>query len=194
MMVLQSLPILAQSYTRQLTQRFILWLFIISITMFFAALTSAYLVKQSELDSIQIALPAAFGLSTLIILLSSGSMQLAYFFACKNKISLVQGALAATFLLGVVFLMVQYAAWQALIGAHVYLVGHPSGSFIYVMSGAHGVHIISSLLFVATVLVQAFRYKVHSENMNSITMCLTYWHFLGGIWLYLHIFFLIMNN
>ena len=173
---------------------FILWLFIVSIAMFFAALTSAYIVKQSELDRLHIVLPSLFGVSTVVILASSLAFQAAYIMAKRNSIRFLIWSLGLAMGLGLGFLILQYLAWGELVRENIYLVGHPSGSFIYVLSGAHAIHVVSGVVFISVVWVQACGYKVHSENMRNIRMCLTYWHFLGGLWLYLYIFLILMNK
>ena len=64
-------------------------------------------------------------------------------------------------------------------------------SFVYILTGLHGLHLFGGMIFLLIVLVATYKYKVHSKNMNQITMCATYWHFLDGLWLYLFIFLLL---
>jgi uncharacterized membrane protein YhdT len=66
-------------------KKFALWLFIVSIVMLFAALTSAYIVKQADGNWLSFELPGAFLLSTGIIALSSFTMHLAYLAAKKRR-------------------------------------------------------------------------------------------------------------
>jgi len=65
---------------------------------------------------------------------------------------------------------------------------NPAGSFLYILTGVHGFHLITGLIFVAITLASSLKYKVHSKNLLRIQLCTTYWHFLGGLWLYLYIF------
>ena len=172
-------------------KKFLMWLFLISITMFFAALTSAYLVKRSQGDWIQFSVPSLFGYTTVVVAFSSLSMQLAYIYAKRNNLKLLKIMLVATLLLGLGFLVGQYAGWQQLIAEGIHFVGNPSGSFIYVLSGAHAIHLIGGLLYLLVLSTQALQYKVHSENMQPIEICATYWHFVGILWIYLYIFFIL---
>jgi cytochrome c oxidase subunit 3 len=55
----------------------------------------------------------------------------------------------------------------------------------------HALHLISGVIFLIIVLISTFRYKVHSQAMNTLEMATTYWHFLGGLWLYLFLFLLL---
>ena len=169
-------------------RKFIVWLFIVTIVMLFAALTSAYIVKQSEGNWFYFDLPGIFWITTAIIVLSSVTMQLAYRAAGSDEIGKLKSFLIITVLLGAGFLVGQYHSWKQLVDKDVYFVGNPSGSFLYVLTGLHAIHIISGLVFLLIVIVSAFRFKIHSKNKISIEMCTTYWHFLGGLWLYLFLF------
>jgi cytochrome c oxidase subunit 3 len=99
--------------------------------------------------------------------------------------------LLITSLLGLCFLVGQFFGWKQLVANSVYLVGNPSGSFLYILTGLHALHIISAIIFLWIVCTSAFRGKINSKNMASIEMCTTYWHFLGGLWLYLFVFLLL---
>ena len=80
--------------------------------MFFAALTSAYLVKRGQSDWIHFEIPILFGYTTAAIACSSLSMQLAYIYTKRNNIRLLQAMLIITLLLGTAFLYGQYVGWQ----------------------------------------------------------------------------------
>lgn len=172
-------------------KKFALWLFMVSVIMIFAALTSAYIVRQAEGNWLLFDLPQLFWINSGVILMSSFSMHWAYLAAKRDNLESVKIATAITTILGVAFLVGQYLAWGALVENSVYFVGNPSGSFVYVLSGLHGLHIVSGVIFLMVLLGSTMKYKVHSKNMNQIEMCATYWHFLGGLWLYLFIFLLL---
>ena len=80
-----------------------------------------------------------------------------------------------------------------LVNSGVYFVGHPDGSFIYVITGVHAFHLISGLIFIAIVLFKSLKLEVHSKNLNLIEMSTTYWHFLTGLWLYLYVTLYLYN-
>jgi len=172
-------------------KKFAMWLFIGSVGMLFAALTSAYIVRQAEGNWLFFELPGILTISTIVILLSSVTMQWAYWSAKKDSLEMVKYLVSATTILGLAFLVLQFYGWKALVANQVYLVGNPSGSFLYVITGLHGLHIISAIVFLLIVLISTFRFRVHSKNLLQIEMCTTYWHFLGGLWLYLFVFLLL---
>lgn len=166
-------------------KKFALWLFIVSITMMFAAMTSAYLVRKGEGNWLEFSIPSQFIFSTIIIVLSSLTMQMAYLSAKKDEFNRLKWLMSVTFALGVIFCVNQVKGWGQLVDQNVYFVGNPSGSFVYVFSGLHGAHLISGMVFLLIVFYQVMRENVHSRKLNLIQMCNTYWHFLGGLWLYL---------
>ena len=174
-------------------KKFAMWLLIASVAMLFAALTSAYLVRQAEGNWLYFELPPILYWTTGIILLSSVVLQMGYSYAKRGQNEKLKLMLAITAVLGVVFLVGQVRAWGDLVAHSVYFVGNPSGSFLYVLTGLHGLHIVSALIYVVIVLGSAHRLKINPENLAQMEMCITYWHFLGGLWLYLFIF-LILNQ
>ena len=172
-------------------KKFAMWLFMASVMMLFASLTSAYIVREAEGNWLYFELPELFYYTTFIIVISSVTMQWAYFAAKKDAIYQVKLLVSITSVLGLAFLLGQFLAWGELVRNSVYFVGNPSGSFLYVLTGLHGLHIVSAVIFLLIVLNSAIRLKIHSKNMAQMEMCTTYWHFLGGLWIYLFIFFLI---
>ena len=171
--------------------KFALWLIIISIIMMFAAFTSAYIVRKEEGNWLQFDLPDNLLINTGILVFSSLFMQLAYFAARKDNIKQLKVLLVVTFALGTAFLIGQWEAWGDLVNRKIFFGGsdaNPSGSFLYVLTGVHGFHLITGLIFVFIVLISSFQFKVHSKNLLRIELCTIYWHFLGGLWVYLYLF------
>jgi cytochrome c oxidase subunit III len=175
-------------------KKFALWLFIVSVIMLFGAWTSAYMVKRGEPGWSSFELPVQFWVNTAMIIISSVTMVWAQQSARRDNLEQTKLALGLTTLLGVAFLVGQWLAWEKMVDMNYYFAGsgsNSSSSFIYVLTGFHGLHIVSGIVFLLIVLVSAFRYNVHSKNMLRIEMCSTYWHFLGGLWLYLFVFLLL---
>jgi cytochrome c oxidase subunit 3 len=172
-------------------KKFALWLFIVSIVMLFAALTSAYIVKQSDGNWLSFELPGIFAINTVIIVFSSVTMHLAYLAAKKDTLARIKWILLLTVILGLLFLVGQYVSWSELVKNNVYFVSnYASGSFIYVFTGLHGAHLVSGIIFLLITFRSSLLAKIHSKNLVLIEMCMTYWHFLGGLWLYLYLFLL----
>ncbi|MFY0592702.1 cytochrome c oxidase subunit 3 [Roseivirga sp.] len=172
-------------------KKFAMWLFIVTVVMIFAAFTSAHIVRQADGDWLIYDIPQMLWYTSGIILASSVTMQWAYMAAKKDKLEQVKLALSLTMVLGIAFIYGQFQAWGQLVDAGVFFVGNPGGSFIYVFTGLHVLHLVSGILYLLYMLIAAFKYKVHSKNMLNMDMSTTFWHFLGGLWIYLFIFLLL---
>ncbi|GAB3218142.1 cytochrome c oxidase subunit 3 [Algoriphagus aestuariicola] len=172
-------------------KKFALWLFMVTVVMIFAGLTSAYIVRQSEGNWLDYDLPNIFWLTTAIAVASSLTLHWAYYSAKKDNFVNLRVGMILTVLLGVAFLVGQWYSWVAMVDRQVFFVGNPSGSFLYVFTGLHAAHLISGVIFLIIVLISTFRLKVHSRAMVTMEMATTYWHFLGGLWIYLFMFLLL---
>jgi len=176
--------------TRMHPHKFILYLFIVSILMIFASLTSAYIVRKGEGNWVNFQMPSIFYYSSVVILISSILMQWAVSNARANNIAMLRISMVLTAFFGTAFLVMQYLGWQDLQAMGIEFDGNVSGSFFYVLVGVHAFHLISGMVFLMIMLGAALSYKVHSKQMTKIEMCATYWHFLDALWFYLFVFLL----
>lgn len=172
-------------------KKFGMWLFLVTVFMIFAALSSAYIVRRAEGNWAFFEMPTLFWVNTVIILVSSVTLHWAYLSAKRDNLESVKIATIITAILGIAFMVGQYLAWKELITNRIYLVGNPSGSFVYMISGLHGAHVVGGVVYLLILLNSTQRGRVHSKSLNQIEMCATYWHFLGGLWLYLFLFLLL---
>jgi cytochrome c oxidase subunit III len=171
-------------------KKFILWLFMAASVITFASLTSAYLVKRAEGNWAEFEVPQIFWYGTAVIILSSITMQFAVFSAKKDNFNALKTAISITFVLGLVFLYLQVQGWKDLVAQNVYFVGNASGSFFYVFTLVHGVHILFALIILGVTFTAALQMRVHAKALRRIEICTTFWHFLGVVWIYLFAFLL----
>lgn len=167
-----------------------LWVACASITMLFAALTSAYMVRQAGGNWLEFPLPDIFFVNTAIIILSSVTLQAAYVSFKREREAWYKGLLLLSLVLGGTFVVMQYQGWQALYDMGVPLKLNPSGDFIYAISGIHLAHILGGLAAMAIGVIIAFTqpFKKTQARLLRFELTLTYWHFVGGLWLYLMLF------
>lgn len=170
---------------------FALWVGCAGIGMMFAAFTSAYIVRQGAGNWLEFVLPNSFYFSALIIVISSIILHIGYWGFRNSKTMIYRGSLISTFMLGLVFLALQYNGWINLYEMGVALNTNPSGSFVYVISGVHAAHILGglSILLVAVIHSLALPHKVTDQRVIRFKLTYTYWHFMGLLWLYLLLFF-----
>ena len=174
------------------SQRFGMYLAMAGIVMLFAALTSAYIVRRSAGNWLEFTLPAIFYWNTLVILTSSVTLHLSWTSFKRGLQSQYRIFLIATFVLGLLFLVMQYLGWQQMTAEGLYLQVNPSASFIYVISGVHAAHIIGGVgaLIVAMAHAIKLKFKVTSIRKHRFELVVIYWHFVDLLWLYLLVFFI----
>jgi cytochrome c oxidase subunit 3 len=168
--------------------KFIVWLFIVTIIMFFAAFTSAYLVRRAEGNWTEFEIPPIFYYSTAVLLLSSVFMHLGYKAAKIDNFNSLKLYISITFVAGMIFLVMQYMGWTILQKEGVFLKGNPAESFYYILTGLHGFHLVTGLVVLFFSFLEAFKMNIHAKNLIRIEVCATYWHFLDILWVYLLLF------
>lgn len=172
-------------------KKFIVWLFSISISMIFAALTSAFVVRRAEGNWLEFDLPVQLLWSTLAIVLSSGFMFYAQRSIKTDNMNGVKIGLILTTILGLVFSYLQYLSWTQLHLDGIYFTGptsNPGGSFIYVIIWTHLFHIVTGVVYLLLILISSLMNILSSSNSSSLQSCAVYWHFLGLLWIYLYLF------
>jgi cytochrome c oxidase subunit III len=180
------------------------------ILMLFVSFTSAYVVRQglptldprtNQLvrDWIPVKLPALLLVNTAVLLLSSVGMEMARrqskFAAVAATAKPVEGVpasaqgntpwLAMTIALGLLFLSGQWMAWKHLAANGFYVATTPSSSFVYLLTGAHAIHLMGGVL--ALLVAGVFALLRRSVTTRSIVVDVTgwYWHFMAALWVYI---------
>ncbi len=173
--------------------KFALWASMASITMMFAAFTSAYIVKQAAGNWLEFSMPMAFYISTLVIICSSITLQISFRSFKDGSESRYKIFLTLTFILGLLFVFLQYQGWTELYKIGVDLKGNVSGSFFYLLSGIHALHVLGGIAALIVAQLHAFTltYKITDVRINRFDLVLNYWHFVDFLWLYLFLFLLI---
>ena len=174
-------------------KKFSLWLLLLGILMLFSGLTSAYIVRKGDGNWFDFEIPSIFLYSTIIVLLSSLTMIWAYQAAKKDDIKGIKLGLSATIILGTAFMISQYMGWLVLSDQGLHFVNPKYGdkvsaSFLIAIAAIHLIHILAGIIYLIVMLINSFRYKIHKKNTLQISMCNTYWHFVGFLWVYLYMF------
>ncbi len=181
-------------------QKFALWLAMASMTMFFASLTSALLVKKGDFTVWEnFRLPSVFLYSTITVISMSIVLQYALYCYRHAKFSMFRPSMLVAFLLGCSFLALQFTGWQQLKAMGMTLTGNLSASFVYLITAMHGVHIIAGLILTLLFIFFAIRSRkdpiyelrdiINPKRQLNLEMLVSYWHFVDIVWVYLYIFF-----
>jgi cytochrome c oxidase subunit 3 len=169
-----------------------LWFSMISMTMMFAGLTSAYVISRKRTDWVSFDLPDAFFTSTALIVISSITFFLAKYFIKKDKRQLTTLMLVSTLLLGIGFIFFQFEGFSQLYESGYVFAGAQStvkSSFIYGITLAHIAHIAAGIIVVLVVLYNHLRSKYNSDNFLGLELGEIFWHFVDILWVYLFLFF-----
>jgi len=175
-----------------------IWVALAAISMMFAALTSAMVIRQGAArDWGHFELPGILYFNTLILLLSSFSLEMARLpFAQDPDLGREESRgngrrpaqvlywLYATMGLGLIFVFGQLAAWRELAAQGLFLATTPSSSFFYVLTAVHGVHLLGGITGLAYVLHRMSR-STGSRPRTALGVASVYWHFMDGLWVYL---------
>lgn len=166
-----------------------LWIGMAGITMFFAGLTSAFIVRKAEGNWQLFEFPDWFLYSTIVIVLSSVLLWVAKRQLKKEKPFSVYVLLAL--ILGLCFTYTQIQGWKELVEQGIYLTGegsNVSGSFLFVITFAHLVHLIGGLIALLVTTIKSRLGRYTKENHLGLELTSIYWHFLDFLWLYLFFF------
>lgn len=167
-----------------------LWVGLVSLVMMFTALTSAFIVRRSAGNWLEFSIPTIFYVNTLVIVGSSLTLHAAYVAFKREAATAYKSLLGVTFILGIVFVYLQYIGWQDLAASGVPLTINPSGDFIYAISGLHAVHVIGGIAILLVALIMAFiiPLKATPARKLRLELSITYWHFVDFLWIYLIVF------
>lgn len=170
-----------------------MWLALAAVTMMFTGLTSAYIVRASTSNDWRpIQMPRLLWLSTALIVLSSASFEVARRALKRREMAAYNRWLALTVMLGLGFLVTQLLAWRELVAAGVYISSNPHSSFFYLLTGAHGIHLLGGILALDYLLLRSWRGHAAADGAGgeerraaSAGAVALYWHFMGALWIYL---------
>ncbi len=171
--------------------KFLLWMALGGICMMFAGLTSAYIVRRNQSNWLEFSFPITFWYSTVVIILSSVTMQLSLKYFQAGEINKFKNLVSATTVLGILFMVLQLYSFNSLSHSGVKLLGqgsNPSASFLVVIIGIHMLHVFGGVIGLLIVFFKSFSNRIKNNNSAPLEIAATYWHFVGLLWIYLFIF------
>jgi cytochrome c oxidase subunit 3 len=169
-----------------------MWIAMVSMTMMFAGLTSAYVISSNREDWVSFDLPSAFQWSTFCIALSSLTFFLAKRAAKKGNTKMTTTMLLATLLLGVGFVYGQFQGFHSLQDMGLYFTGPKSAvssSMLLVIVFAHILHVAAGLVSLLTVTYRQIRGFYTVDDTLGLELGEIFWHFLDVLWIGLFFFF-----
>ncbi len=177
-----------------------LYFLIASLSMLFIGLTVAYFFSKDAWTWSQFRFPRVFLLSTVVIVASSFSIQRALTFYQNDASERLQKSLLVSLILSVSFVILQIIGWYDLYARGIYVSGKPDGSYLYLISGLHVLHVLVGLVILGYFYwktqkklkdtVASLLFFTTPKRERQLKMIVTYWHFVDILWVYLLLFFL----
>lgn len=174
--------------------------FLVGITVLFLTLTVAYLFSSPNWQWKQFAFPKLFLISAIVIAASSFSLHYAVNKFDVNQRKQHLRGLGITLALSLVFMLCQLLGWTELYQSGIYIAGKPDGSYLYLISGLHALHVALGVLLLIWMYfrvkklsadpAQSLIYFTDPQELHKLKMLALYWHFVDLLWIYLLIFFL----
>lgn len=165
------------------------WTYIMTDCVLFASLFAVYAVLHTNTfggPTGKDLFEAPYALAeTLILLTSSFTCGLAMLAARKRDKSTTLLWLGVTFVLGIVFLLLEINEFHNFV-----LDGNTwsrSGflSAFFTLVGTHGLHITVGLMWLVGMRYKIGRSGFTRANMRRLTMLSYFWHFLDAVWIFI---------
>ena len=169
-----------------------LWVAMISMVMFFAGLTSAFVISMERDDWVSFDLPSSLYTSTVLIILSSITIFFSQKLLKQDKLPMSFLLLIATFVLGLGFIWFQYDGFLELKSKGLYFTGKQSTvstSFIIGITFMHILHLIAGVIVLLVVIYNHYKKKYSSADTLGFELGAIFWHFVDVLWIYLFLFF-----
>jgi cytochrome c oxidase subunit 3 len=180
----------------------LLYLGMVGSGIIFLFLALAFLFSGRQyLQGLNEQMPFAFSVSTFLLVLSGyTAVKMRLHYQEENSAKLYR-SLQMTFGLGILFMVFQVLGWLELTNKGINFTGLPSGSFLYVLSGIHVIHLFGAMVFAVILLRElrkieqdAIRKLVWTKNPFEklrIRLFTVYWQFMDAIWLVLFLLFVL---
>jgi cytochrome c oxidase subunit III len=159
-----------------------LWVFIGVATTLFSLFIAAYIMRMANADAAAITMPQQLWASTACLVIGGMLMQRAAAASAARQAEDTRRLMWAGGAFAVAFLAVQWWAWQVLLAQQVSAVGNPAGSFFYLLTALHGLHVVGGLAGWVVAARAARQERDPASAAWRIALCARYWHFLLLAW------------
>ncbi len=170
--------------------------------LIFLFLVVAFLFSGlNQLEGLNRKIPVAFLMSTFLIILSGYTATKMRLYYQEENIPKLESSLRVTFWLGLAFTVLQLTGWKELSDMGINFTGLPSGSFLYLLSGIHIVHLLGAMVFALILLlklrntqsdgIQKLLLITNPYEKMRIRLFTVYWHFMDAVWLILFLLFVL---
>jgi cytochrome o ubiquinol oxidase subunit III len=168
------------------------WVYLMTDLLMFAVLFAVYAVLQGNTlggpagrDLFKLPLVLA---ETLMLLTSSFTCGLGMIAARAGNKKAVMRWFGATFFLGLGFLGLEFSEFASLVHEGHTISTNAFFSSFFALVGAHGVHIISGLIWMAITLLYIQKRGLSEHMVRKLALLSLFWHFLDIVWIFIFTF------
>lgn len=181
--------------------KMLLYLAMLGSSLIFFFLIIGYSFSKSDANEfIRFKFPKAFVVSLVLLLLSSFTISKALPAFKRDDVKVLKWYLGITLFLGLAFTVSQYIGWYELKQSGIYLSGKAAGSYLYIISGLHVLHLAGGLVFLTLLYTKMSRVAAdpvktlitvtNPYEKTRIEMVTAFWHFIDVMWVVLFFYFL----
>ena len=177
-------------------QKLAMCISMLSMTMFFVALTSALLFKKGQ-DWFSFAPPALFYYSPILVVLNSFLLHRATKLYKSAQFKSFRNHLLLALLSAIGFFLVQWFTWKGILDMRLDR-RVVSAAFFYVIMLMHALHLLGGVSALLVVWFKAWRSRkdelfelrniINPKRVLAIEVLTLFWHFVDGLWIYLFLF------
>ena len=167
------------------SEKIALRVFLAVVTVLFSLMVVVYSDRMSLSDWRPLQEPWLLWLNTGVLIVASVAFQWALVSARRGRIDGVRNGMWSAGFCTFAFLIGQLWIAQQLSAAGYYPDSSPAVAFLYLLSGAHGVHLVGGLVAWCRTALKIRRGQGLDQLYLSVELCAVYWHYLLGIWLVL---------
>ena len=154
--------------------------------MLFLALTVVMVARAVESNNwVHTAIPRLLYFNTLVLITSSFTFELSKRALKREATTQFVRWLYLTTGLGITFIAGQFVAWRQLASQGIYITTNPSSSFLYLLTAAHGLHLLGGILALLYLVFRTRKIILNPRKRIAVDIVAIYWHFMDALWIYL---------
>ena len=171
-------------------------LFITSEVMFFAGLFAAYFnarasapqwppINPETNEAFHLSILPFVGPATILLILSSFTCQFAVWAVRRGDHVAFVRNIAVTFVIGIVFLILQVLDYALLYSEGITLQAGTFGTTYFTLTGFHGAHVFGGAIMLGVVLYRGIAGQFSAKHHDAVEAASLYWHFVDVVWILL---------
>ena len=162
-----------------------LTIFIAVALCLFTLMSAAFFMRMASPDWQAPPLPRILWFGVFALASGSAALEVAREAATADDLARARTALLVAAMASLFFLLGQLWAWRDMVASGFLVARNPANAFFYLLTGAHGLHMIGGLVVLGIACARTWRSETSARVAPTIALGAAYWHFLLIVWLLL---------